>query len=67
MPVPAPPSTFCCPKCGWQKTVVPKSDVLVSGHSWFEVCPECSHTPLEKAPASIVELMMAKMRDAVRK
>ncbi|TNI63009.1 hypothetical protein CF121_05960 [Aeromonas media] len=67
MPVPPPPFTFHCPQCGWQKTVVPKSDALVCGLSWFEVCPKCSHSPLERAPANMVELAMAKIRDAVRK
>lgn len=64
MPVPAPPR---CPQCGWHKTVVPKSDALVRGHSWFESCPECNHAPLERAQATTVDLVMAKLRDIVGK
>jgi hypothetical protein len=67
MPIPPPPSTFHCPKCGWHKTVAPKSDVMVRDHTWFEVCPECNHGSLERTPATMVERAMAKLRDVVGK
>ena len=67
MPIAPPPSTFRCPKCGWHKTVAPKSDVMVRGHSWFESCHECHHAPLERSPASVLELAMAKIRDVIGK
>lgn len=67
MPIPFPPTTFRCPKCGWHKTVVPKSDVLMRGYSWFESCPECDHASLERAPATMVELAMAKLRNIAGK
>ena len=63
MPIPPPPTTFRCPKCGWHKTVAPKSDVLVRDHSWYEACPECHHEPLERAPATLVKLAVAKLRN----
>ncbi|BBU05660.1 hypothetical protein WP9W18E04_29990 [Aeromonas veronii] len=65
MPVPPPPTTFRCPKCGWHKTVPPKSDVLVHGYSWFDSCPECGHKSLESTPATLVELAMTKLRDII--
>lgn len=67
MPMPPPPSTFYCPTCGWRKTVVPKSDVMVRGHTWFEACPECNHAPLERAPATLLECSMAKLREIIGK
>ncbi len=67
MPVPTPPFTYHCPQCGWSKTVVPKSDVMVRGHTWFETCPECNHAPLEQSSATMVELTIAKLKDVIRK
>ncbi|WP_429020515.1 hypothetical protein [Aeromonas allosaccharophila] len=67
MPIQPPPSTYRCPTCGWHKTVVPKSDVMVRGHTWFEACPECHHAPLEKSSATMMELAIAKLKDAISK
>lgn len=67
MPIPPAPSTFCCTACRWRKTVVPKSDVMVRGHTWFEACPECHHAPLEQSSATRVELAIAKLKDVIRK
>lgn len=67
MPVPTPPFTYHCPQCGWSKTVVPKSDVMVRGHTWFETCPECNHAPQEQSSATMVELTIAKLKDVIRK
>ena len=67
MPVPTPPFTYHCPHCGWHKTVAPKSDVMVRGHTWFEACPECHYAPLEKSSATMVELAIAKLKDVIRK
>ena len=46
------PTTLCCPKCGWSKTVVPQSDILLEGHTWFTVCPECGHSKLDHKKAT---------------
>ncbi|BBT81734.1 hypothetical protein WP8S18E11_34000 [Aeromonas veronii] len=67
MPVPPHPFTFNCPHCGWHKTVAPKSDVMVRGHTWFEACSECHYAPLEKSSATMVELTIAKLKDVIRK
>lgn len=40
---------------------------LVRGHSWFETCPECNHAPPEQAPATLVDLTIAKLKDVIRK
>ena len=40
---------------------------MVRGHTWFEACPECHHAPLEKSAATMVELAIAKLKDAIRK
>ncbi len=46
MPIPLPPRHYRCPACGWSKTVVPDSDVLMPGHNYFSACPKCGHAPL---------------------
>lgn len=62
MPTPCPPATFRCPQCGWHKTVIANSDVMLPGHTWFEACPECHHAPLTRVPATQVALAVAKLR-----
>ena len=41
MPIPPPPSTFHCPKCGWHKTVALKSDVHepAGGETEYQLLP----------------------------
>ncbi|WP_368192347.1 hypothetical protein [Aeromonas sp. s8] len=67
MPIQPPPYTYRCPTCGWHKTVVPKSDVMVRGHTWFEACPECHHAPLVQSSATMVELAIATLKGVIRK
>lgn len=65
MPFPAPATTFHCPQCGWQKTTIPRSDVLLRGHDWFDCCPKCQCKTLERHPASAIELLAAKARAVI--
>ncbi|MDO2949084.1 hypothetical protein M8828_11010 [Aeromonas simiae] len=62
MPLPMPPTTLSCPKCGWHKTVVPKSDVLIEGHTWFTVCPQCGHAELERKEANGLSGLVAEVQ-----
>lgn len=59
MPIPPRPHAYRCPACGWSKTVVPRSDVLMRGIDHFDACPACGHQPLEMqaARAPIAELV----------
>lgn len=40
MPIRPFPVTYHCPRCGWSKTVHPRSDALIPGE-FFDVCPDC--------------------------
>lgn len=62
MPVPMAPKTYTCPHCGWHKTVMPASDVLIRNHNWFDACPSCQHQPLETRPASLTEQMISRVK-----
>lgn len=64
MPIPMPPTTLRCPKCGWSKTVVPQSDVLLEGHTWFTVCPECGHSKLDRKKASGLSSFIANVQQS---
>lgn len=35
-----------CPACGWSKTTIYASDVLLPGGTYFAKCPQCGHAPL---------------------
>ena len=67
MPIPVAPITFHCPHCGWSKTTAPRSDVMLRGHTWFDSCPLCQCDKLERRSATMVELLAAKVRDAIGK
>ena len=53
MPIPSRPHSYRCPTCGWTKTVVPRSDVLMPGIDHFDACPACGHRPLETQAARV--------------
>lgn len=65
MPIPMPPTTLSCPKCGWSKTVVPQSDVLLEGHTWFTVCPECGNSKLDHKKANIISSLAAQAQQSI--
>ena len=65
MPIPMPPTTLSCPKCGWSNTVVPQSDVLLEGHTWFTVCPECGHSKLDRKKANIISSLAAQAQQSI--
>lgn len=45
-----PPFKFECPKCGYSRTVRPKSDVL-NPLDFSDICPKCG-SKMEKKPLS---------------
>jgi predicted RNA-binding Zn-ribbon protein involved in translation (DUF1610 family) len=45
MSIKPPPRTYSCPKCGWSKMVMPKSDALGFGDI-FDCCPKCGNEHL---------------------
>lgn len=61
MPMAPRPSSFACPACGWERTTLPKSDVLIPGRDWFAHCPACAHEPLERRTATQAEIMRARL------
>ena len=46
MPVRPLPKTYVCSKCGWKKTVQPRSDALGPGDVFLE-CPRCGNDKLD--------------------
>lgn len=46
MPVPPIPMTFSCPKCGWSKTISPRSDAL-GATDFITTCPKCENMELQ--------------------
>ncbi len=61
MPIPPSPRRFCCPRCGWQQKVYPRSDVLQPGHDWFTCCPRCHYPTLEQKPLSVAEQLFGRL------
>ena len=55
------PVTYSCAKCGWKKTVWPKSDALRPGE-FFRECPKCRGEVLGKK-ASVLESIVRKLLD----
>jgi DNA-directed RNA polymerase subunit RPC12/RpoP len=54
MPIQPTPTTYHCQKCGWKKTVAPKSDALMPGDH-YDTCPECGSKKLKQQDASFIE------------
>ncbi len=67
MPIPPYPKSYRCPQCNWHKTVMPKNDVLVRNHNWFESCPECGFDSLECSQPTVMDQVKAKLRDILGK
>ena len=61
MPVRPMPLTYKCPKCHWQATTSPKSDVIGPGDRYTE-CPRCHYATLEVAPASWLEVLVGQLK-----
>lgn len=61
MPIPPRPFTLICSQCTWQKTIAPKSDVLLPGRDWFSTCPQCTHPELERRNASQQDLLRLRL------
>lgn len=61
MPIPAPAQTFRCTQCGWKKTTVPSSDVLMLDLDWFSRCPKCHNTKLQLKRATPLEASIARV------
>ena len=53
------PFKFVCPKCGYSKTVRPKSDAL-NPMDIMNICPKCN-TPMEKTSLSTTENLIGKL------
>ncbi len=53
------PFKFVCPKCGYSKTVRPKSDTL-NPMDLVSVCPKCD-MPIEKTSLSATENLLGKL------
>jgi len=63
MPIPVSPVTYSCTRCEWKKTVMPKGDVLIRNYTWFNVCPKCGNSELERRPSTILEIITARLHD----
>jgi predicted RNA-binding Zn-ribbon protein involved in translation (DUF1610 family) len=55
------PYTCNCPNCGWSKVIAPKSDCLGPGDV-VRQCPKCGHAELTRKPASMLEIMLARLK-----
>lgn len=58
MPIRPEPQTFYCPKCGWQKTTAPRSDVLMPGDIYAQ-CPKCGNPEIEIRMGGLLTKMMS--------
>lgn len=61
MPFPPPPTCFSCPQCGWQRTIIHESDVLLPGRDLPLSCAKCGHSPLRHKPASARQISLARL------
>lgn len=69
MVLPPPPHTFICRRCGWTRTVAPRSDALMPGE-WVLRCPVCGNDELssERAgPLATVGSLARRALDGLRK
>lgn len=60
MPVPPPPFKLTCPKCGWSRTIVPTSDVLLPHERPDQHCPKCGAGDLEMTRAGLAGTLLGK-------
>lgn len=63
MPFKAPPTTFYCEKCGWKRTIIPTSDLLMLLPS----CPKCGHALMAHRTATASEAMAATIKELFRR
>jgi len=61
MPIRPEPQTFLCPKCGWQKTTTPRSDVLMPGDIYAQ-CPKCGNTEIEVRQIGLLEKIVSSLK-----
>ncbi|MDR1936592.1 MAG: hypothetical protein LBS49_13630 [Candidatus Accumulibacter sp.] len=66
MPIKPPPRTYTCPKCGWSKSVAPKSDAFGPG-DFFESCPKCGNERLETHAARFVKGFLSVFSPKIEK
>lgn len=60
MPMPSPPMTYRCSLCHWSKTISPRSDALLPGEVPVEVCPNCSHSPIDATKANAASAWLSR-------
>lgn len=60
MAFPLPPRTYQCTQCGWKKTILDTSDVLIRGGNHFDACPKCGGE-VKSHRATLLELPFAQM------
>jgi peptide subunit release factor 1 (eRF1) len=60
------PTTYNCPKCGWSKTVSPKSDALMPGDI-IQECPKCGNDQLEAKRAGLVDQLLAAIKNTTQR
>lgn len=60
MPIRPLPSVYTCPKCGWTKSVAPRSDALMPGE-YFSKCPACGCGTLTHRNASQKNPLLEQM------
>jgi hypothetical protein len=58
------PLTVSCSHCGWQKTITPKSDVLMPA-TIPTICPRCGYIHLTSVRANWLEQLKAKITQFV--
>ena len=56
MPIPPKPRTYVCQSCGWKKTVVPISDVLLPGDI-VRKCEKCGCAELLHRSVTVHDFM----------
>ncbi|MEQ5572040.1 hypothetical protein ABN306_04345 [Providencia huaxiensis] len=52
MPVRPALQRFECLECRWHKVTAPRSDALIRGVDFFDVCPHCKNENLVAKPLS---------------
>jgi len=67
MPIPIPATTYYCPCCHWQKTVMPDSDRLIVNHTIFYLCPKCGNSQLISQAANGPQIIFTRLANALAK